>query len=44
MKEIREAATEIPLVVAQMEERNALPILCREAWREEDSKIKCGVR
>lgn len=38
--EIREAATEIPLVTAQMEERNTLPILCKEASREEDGKRK----
>lgn len=33
VKETREAVTEIPLVMAQMEERNALPISCKGALR-----------
>lgn len=40
MHEIREAATEIPLVMAQMEERNTLPMLCKEAPGGEDGRRK----
>lgn len=44
VKETREAATEIPLVMAQMEERNALPVSCKGALRGKDSNIKFRVR
>lgn len=38
VKEMREAATQILLVTAQMEERNAVPILCKEAsWVGQDN-------
>lgn len=44
VKEIRGTASKIPLVMTQMEERNVLPTLGKEAPRGQSGQIKFGVR